>query len=194
MLLAIEAVRVADTVEAASVLYQAFTRLGHTLITLSGHTDWVDQAVWNGDESRVLTTSKDGTARVWDAQTGAELITLSGHTDWVHQAVWNGDESRVLTTSGDGTARVWDAETGVELVTFPGHTDGVWQAVWNSDESRILTASDDGTVRQWYTRMEDLLEAACQRASRNMTEAEWRQFMGDEEYRPTCPELAVPGD
>jgi hypothetical protein len=66
--------------------------------------------------------------------------------------------------------------------------------VWSSDGSRILTISDDSTVRQWYTRMEDLLEAACQRAPRNMMEEEWQQFMGGEAYRPTCPELLVPGD
>ncbi|MCH7585540.1 MAG: hypothetical protein IH941_10380, partial [Acidobacteria bacterium] len=56
-------------------------------------------------------------------------------------------------------------------------------------ESRILTASGDGTARQWYARMEDLLTAACQQAPRNMTLEEWRQFIGDEPYRPTCPNL-----
>lgn len=48
-------------------------------------------------------------------------------------------------------------------------------------------------MRQWYARMEDLLQVACQRAPRNMTKAEWQQFMGSEPYRQTCPNL-LPGD
>jgi WD40 repeat protein len=164
---------------------------GTELVTLSGHTDYVLQAQWNADESRILTASRDDTARVWDAETGAELATLSGHTDYVLQARWNADESRILTASADGTARVWDAETGAELVTLSGHTASVWQAIWNDDESRILTASDDGTVRQYYARMEDLSEAACQRAPRNMKEGEWRRFMGEEPYGLTCRNLLI---
>jgi WD40 repeat protein/DNA-binding SARP family transcriptional activator len=166
---------------------------GVELVTLLGHTHELWSALWNSDESRILTASSDGTARVWNAETGAELLTLSGHIDEVHQAVWNGEESRILTASTDGTARVWNAETGAELFTLSGHTDAVNQAVWSGDDSRILTASSDGTVRQWYAWMEDLLEAACQRAPRNMTREEWGEFMKDEPYRPTCPGLPAPG-
>ena len=72
------------------------------------------------------------------------------------------------------------------------HEDRVWQATWNADETRILTASrDGGTVKLWYAKMEDLLEAACQRAPRNMTPREWGQFMVDQNYRATCPNLPV---
>lgn len=63
------------------------------------------------------------------------------------------------------------------------------QQLWNADESRILTASGDGTARQWYARMEDLLDASCEQTPRNMTLEEWRHLIGDEPYRPTCPDL-----
>jgi len=169
-------------------------KTGAELLALSSHTSRVNQAIWNGGGSRILTASSDGTARVWDAKTGAELLTLSGHTGGVNQAVWNEDETHILTASADGTARVWDAETGTELFTLSGHTSAVLQAAWSSDESRIMTASRDGTVRQWFAQMEDLLVVACQRAPRNMTRGEWRRFMGDEPYRPICPELPVPGE
>ncbi|MBN1810433.1 MAG: hypothetical protein JXA14_01200, partial [Anaerolineae bacterium] len=165
---------------------------GAELVILSGHTSIVGHAVWNSDESRILTASHDDTARVWNAQTGDELVILSGHTWAVRQALWNSDESRILTASSDRTARVWDAQTGAELITLSGHTNRVTQAVWNSDESRILTASDDGTVRLWYARMEDLVEAACLRAPRNMSEEEWRQYMVGQPYRETCPGKPVP--
>src|SRR6185503_12641854 len=146
-LLAIEAGRRAETVETFSAVRRAFAHPGHTLTILSGHKDKVNQAVWNADESRVLTSSDDGTARVWDAATGAQLIVLTGHRDWVNTAIWNAAGSRILTASDDGTARVWYAESGDELLSLTGHTDWIQQAIWSRDESRILTASGDGTAR-----------------------------------------------
>jgi len=38
-------------------------------------------------------------------------------------------------------------------------------------------------------RMTDLIDTACQRANRNLTIDEWRQAMGGEPYRRTCPGL-----
>src|ERR1044071_5573801 len=117
-LLAIEAGRRAETAETFSAVRRAFAHPGHTLTIFSGHKDKVNQAVWNTDESRVLTASNDGTARIWDAATGAELTVLTGHRDWVNTAIWNADGSRILTASDDGTARVWDAKSGHELLSL----------------------------------------------------------------------------
>ena len=89
--------------------------------------------------------------------------------------------------------RVWDAETGDVLSVLSGHTAQVFQAAWNFDESRILTVSSDGTVRRWYARMEDLLDAACQRAPRSMSAEEWRRYMVGQPYCETFPGLPVPG-
>jgi WD40 repeat protein len=145
--------------------------------------------MWNGDGSLILTASEDGTARVWDAATGEERARLT-HDGWVNQATWNGDESLILTASWDGTARVWDAAMGEERFRL-AHDDRVTQATWNGDERLILTVSGN-TVYQYYTRMEDLLRAACQRALRNMTREEWGRFMKHEpSYRATCPNLPI---
>jgi len=44
----------------------------------------------------------------------------------------------------------------------------------------------------WLWRPEDLIAEACARLTCNLTREEWRQYIGDEPYRPTCPELPVP--
>jgi hypothetical protein len=36
-------------------------------------------------------------------------------------------------------------------------------------------------------RAEDLIAEACARLDRNLTDAEWRQYLSDEPYRKTCP-------
>ncbi len=68
-------------------------------------------ATWSQDESRILTHSHDGTARVWAAESGQELTRLEGYTNLVNQATWSQDESRILTLDEDDTLRIWYSHT-----------------------------------------------------------------------------------
>jgi Tol biopolymer transport system component len=166
---------------------------GAELTVLTGHEGSVSQAAWSSDGKRIVTAGRDGTARVWDAESGAELIVLTGHTDSVTRAAWSPDAERIVTASDDGTARVWDAESGAELAVLTGHVARVAQVAWSPDGQRIATASDDGTARIYYLPNDDLLAVACQRAVRNMSEEEWKRYMGDLPYRETCLGKPVPG-
>ena len=141
----------------------------------------------NKDGNLVLSTGWDGRARLWDPASGEPIRSLS-HELVVHHATWNSDESLVLTSSGDRTARVWDAASGDLLFILPNDGPVRW-ASWSPDERHILTANDEGTVTLYYADVDDLLAAACERALRNMTPEQWKQFMGDEPYRLTCPEV-----
>jgi hypothetical protein len=89
LLLAIEAGNAANTVEAFSMIQAAIAHPGQPL-NIFQHEGAVTQASWNGDETRILTRSEDGTARVWDAESGAQLALLQ-HEGAVTQASWNGD-------------------------------------------------------------------------------------------------------
>ncbi|MBV7333108.1 hypothetical protein KFU94_33730 [Chloroflexi bacterium TSY] len=159
---------------------------GAILLKLDGHQYGISSAHWNAGENRVLTASDDGTARVWNAATGETLLTLTNHTEGVWQAIWNDDETRILTTSDDDTVRIWDARTGEEQIVI--HDDNPKFALWSRDGRRILVPGVSG-VRQYYTHLEDVISVACKRLPRNLTQEEWRQFMGDTPYRATCPDL-----
>ncbi|MCZ6655022.1 MAG: hypothetical protein O7D91_18595, partial [Planctomycetota bacterium] len=51
-------------------------------VVLAGHTDHVWHAEFSPDGSRIVTASRDGTARLWDLE-GKPLAVLAGHTDTV---------------------------------------------------------------------------------------------------------------
>ena len=105
---------------------------------------------WSPSGRQIATVGRtDGSARVWDAETGRRISSFTGHTDLVSGVAWSPNGNRVATASKDGTARIWDPTTGGTRLTLSGHTDWVRMAAWSPDGLRIATASDDGTARVW---------------------------------------------
>jgi WD40 repeat protein len=56
-------------------------------------------AVFSPDGKRVLTASRDKTARLWDAATGKQMGPDMKHENAVYSAVFSPDGKRVLTAS-----------------------------------------------------------------------------------------------
>ena len=77
---------------------------------LEGHTCEIICCAFSPDGARVVTAAIDGTARIWEAETGAMLRTLEGHADGVFCCAFSPDGARVVTALlDDKTARIWDA-------------------------------------------------------------------------------------
>ncbi len=113
------------------------------------HGDNFTLAAFSADGTRVVTASLDGTARVWDAQSGkalGESMRLEGN---VRSAVFSADGTRVMTASDDNTVRMWDAHSGKALGGPMRHEAGVLSATFSADGTRVVTVSGDGMVRIW---------------------------------------------
>jgi WD40 repeat protein len=54
-----------------------------------------------------VTGSEDGTARVWDAETGQPLLTLTGHTLGILDIAISPDGKHLVTSSQDGSIRFY---------------------------------------------------------------------------------------
>lgn len=120
--------------------------------TLQGHYGGVLSTAFSRDGRRLVTTSRDQTAIVWDANSGAQLLTLEGHTDWVREAVFSPNGQQIASASDDGTVRVWDATTGNLLDTFTGHTDYVLSVAISPDGQTLASGGADYAVYLWDVR------------------------------------------
>ena len=106
-------------------------------------------AQFSPDGRRVVTASSDGTARVWDAQTGQPLTHPLKHAAGANSAQFSPNGLRVVTASADHTARVWDAQTGQPVTDPLKHANEVKFAQFSPDGRRVVTASADATARVW---------------------------------------------
>ncbi|MCP4697748.1 MAG: CHAT domain-containing protein [Gammaproteobacteria bacterium] len=113
------------------------------------HEGRVSMAIFSPDGSRVVTASKDNTARLWDTESGAELAVLHGHEGYVNTAVFSPNGSRVVTASDDRTTRLWDANSGEAVAVLRGHTKDVNTAAFSPNGRWVVTASDDGRALLW---------------------------------------------
>src|SRR5262249_54646646 len=105
-------------------------------------------ALFSPDGSKVVTTSWDGTVRLWASETGKLLAKLrTEELEPVENASFSADGQQLLTTSGK-TAEVWRVPAGVRVAVLE-HSDWVNSAAFSNDGTLVVTASEDHTARVW---------------------------------------------
>jgi WD40 repeat protein len=110
---------------------------------VQGHQRAVRAVTVTGD-GHAITGSMDGTAIVWDIESGQALHTLTGH----HSGVWAvaaTSDGHAITGSDDGTAIVWDLARGRAVASW--YADHAVTAVgWSKRQSVVATGDVGGGV------------------------------------------------
>ena len=98
------------------------------MLAVRGHDGPIAQVRISPDGRWIASASADGTARIWDAATGAHMTTLVGHVAGLSCLAWSPDSNTLATGSDDKAIRLWDRVTAE-----PAHAVGQ-QANENDDE------------------------------------------------------------
>lgn len=139
----------------------AGSNINKPAVVLAGHDGYVS-ALEFLDASRVVTTSGDATARLWDIPSRAPLLTFLDHaSDVMCISAKPGDAHVFVTGSVDATARVWDARAGARAVqTFVGHEGDVNAIAFMSHGLSFGTGGEDSLIKIFdlrsYARVNEL--------------------------------------
>jgi WD40 repeat protein/tRNA A-37 threonylcarbamoyl transferase component Bud32 len=152
--------------------------------TWQGHRHNCTCVAFSRDGKRLASASHDGTAKVWDAQTGQVIFTLKGHSHAVQSVAFSPDGNRLASGEADGTLAFWDLRTGRQERSLKGHTWIIDRVAFRPDGKQVLTASHDGTLKLWDADTGRELQVL-----RGHAKSVW-----DAAYRPDGKQLASGGE
>jgi DNA-binding SARP family transcriptional activator/WD40 repeat protein len=156
----------------------------YTLRQVALSPDGKTLAVDSGDPTQ-------GHVTLYDALTGTPRHSLPtqtyGGVNYLHNGAW-----LVITVGGDKpNAQIYDSSTFEPIglpFPIPGLVFGTPIAV-NTDGSTFSEAESNAPLL-WDINPSHWIAIACRIAGRNLTGAEWHQYLPNRPYQRTCPQLA----
>ncbi|RWO41371.1 WD40 repeat domain-containing protein, partial [Mesorhizobium sp.] len=143
-------------IENAASLHRAQT--GDSLVTLTGHSGFIQQAEFSQDDNSILTVSEDGTARIWSSQHGTLVGTYSDLPSEAYTLAHGlssgrfiDDGQNFITVGNDGKVRFWTLGAHEPAAVLTTHRGSINALAVSADRSLFATASSDGTARVWAT-------------------------------------------
>jgi WD40 repeat protein len=164
---------------------------------LKGHKDSVRSVCFSRDGNLLASGSADKTIILWDVKTGQQIgQSLIGHKADVVSVSFNPDGKRLVSGSLDNTIILWDVETRQQVgQPLTEHKNFVMSVSFSPDGKTLASGSTDKTIILWDDVDPDSWPARARRiVNRNLTDAEWKQYLGDEQYRKTFCDLPGPGE
>ena len=135
-------------------ILRKFAPMRHTVhgVGNSGHTNRISAGAFTLDGKNLLTASSDGTAILWNLETGLPIRQFVGHEGSIQCLCLTSDARRFMTGGDDGTARLWDIPTGKCIHVFRGHKAAVETVCVTADGKNLITGSLDTKAVIWSMR------------------------------------------
>lgn len=114
------------------------------------HADWVTGVAFAEDGHRLITTSRDKTAKVFDLARNELTLSFPDHQAAVYGIAVRSDGATAYSVGADRALRIWKADgDGKQIKAVGGHGDEVLRVVDHPTQPIVITASADKTVRVW---------------------------------------------
>jgi WD40 repeat protein/DNA-binding SARP family transcriptional activator len=157
------------------------------ILTVASTPDFPTAIAFSPDGNTLATADSDGKVRLWDPHTGAARNPAWTAEGGMVLSVSFSPDGSVLATSGDdGTAALWDTSSGKQIGAPLTGPPGPAVAAFDPTGHTLATAFHDGTVLLSDVDPASWRARACAVAGRRLTPQEWRQFLPDRPYQPSC--------
>ena len=73
----------------------------------------------------LVSSSLDGTIKIWDLETYQEIRTLEVHEYWIDSVAVSDDKKHIISGGNYGIVKLWCFHTGKLISCFEGHTSEI---------------------------------------------------------------------
>ncbi|KAI1816276.1 WD repeat-containing protein pop3 [Poronia punctata] len=130
-------------------LYDIKSTNPNPLLTFEGHTGNVTGVAFHCEVKWMVTSSEDGTVKVWDTRTGT-IQRSYNHGSAVNDVVIHPNQGEIISCDRGGSVRLWDlAENNCSHQLIPEEDVSVSSVTVASDGSLLCAANNTGNVFVW---------------------------------------------
>jgi len=131
-------------------LYDIKSTNPNALLTFEGHTGNVTGVAFHCEGKWMVTSSEDGTVKIWDTRTGTIQRSYS-HGSPVNDVVIHPNQGEIISCDRAGSVRIWDlAENNCSHEMIPQEDVSVSSVTVASDGSLLCAANNEGNVIVWH--------------------------------------------
>jgi WD40 repeat protein len=160
---------------------------------LHGHSGAVTAAAFSPDSRLLATGDRQGVIRLWDAKTGRGVgEALTAANALIYDLEFHPDSTLLASADDGGAVRFWDVAEARELGRpLRAHVGAVMSLSFRADGNQLASVDHNNAVLIWDSviwsaEWSDVARRLCPIVSRNLTPAEWEQFLPGQDYRVTC--------
>jgi energy-coupling factor transporter ATP-binding protein EcfA2 len=133
--------------------------------------------------------NKRGLVKLYDLQTKATR-QFTGHRAGVNDVAFSPDEKLLASAGADKRLQLYVLEFPEDLPVVMDNNSGfIWDIEFAQGSDYLIAACSESEIRIWPTNPSILAEQICPKLSRNMTQEEWKKYVGYGEetpYENTC--------
>ncbi|MEO7988891.1 MAG: hypothetical protein ABI663_05075 [Chryseolinea sp.] len=136
--------------------------------------------------------NKRGVVKLYNFQT-KETRQFTGHKAGVYDVEFSPDGKLLASAGSDKKIQLYVLENPEDLPIEMDNNNGfVWDIEFASGSDYLISACSESEIRVWPTNPSLLADKICPKLDRNMSQEEWKKYVGDQiEFETTCVRVLI---
>ncbi len=136
--------------------------------------------------------NKRGIVKLYNFQT-KETRQFTGHKAGVYDVEFSPDGKLLASAGSDKKIQLYVLDNPNDLpIEMDNNASYVWDIEFASGSDYLISAGSESEIRVWPTDPSLLADKICPKLGRNMTQEEWKKYVGEQiEFETTCVRVLI---
>ena len=122
-------------------------------LVLKGHSGQIDAIAWSPDGQTLVTSGRDKTIRIWNAETGQPIRSHPIGPAFVHSLAFSPDGNTLASVDGSTGILFWRSDSWKRTGAIGGCGNGVVTLGWSPQGDRLVMGIQAGRFSVWDFRL-----------------------------------------